>query len=268
MLIVDINTLETVYTLYLAEHIVLCGAQALDLQDVMRVHATFCKLVSGLQDIAVLDLDAGSVRDKVCFRLACLVICNDDLAFLLGIADGRFSGELCDDRKSLRLSGLEKLLDTGKTLCDIVAGHTAGMERTHGQLGTRLTDGLCRDDSDCLAYLYHFAGRHVRAVALRADAVLAAAGKDRTDLHFLQRLTVLIHTFLHHALCTAGCDHVILLHKDVAVLIFDILAGYTSCDTVLQALDLFIAVRERMYIHARDLLIRSHTVCIVDDQLL
>ena len=60
----------------------------------------------------------------------------------------------------------------------------------------------------------------------------------------------------------------ILLYKDVAVLIFDILAGYTPCDTVLQALDLFISVRERMYIHARDFLIRSHAVCIMDDQLL
>ena len=65
MLIIDINTLETVYTLYLAEHVVLCGTQSLDLQDIMRIHATFCKLVSGLQDIAILDLDAGSVRDKV-----------------------------------------------------------------------------------------------------------------------------------------------------------------------------------------------------------
>src|SRR5699024_2710263 len=102
MLIIDINTLATVYTLYLAEHVVLCGTQSLDLQDIMRIHATFCKLVSGLQDIAILDLDAGSVRDKVRLGLACLVVGNDDFALLLGIADGRFSGKLCDDRKTLR----------------------------------------------------------------------------------------------------------------------------------------------------------------------
>ena len=41
------------------------------------------------------------------------------------------------DRKSLRASGLEKLLDTRKTLCDISTGYTTTMESTHGQLCTR-----------------------------------------------------------------------------------------------------------------------------------
>ena len=97
------------------------------------------------------------------------VIGNDDLALLLCILDGNGTAELCDDRKTLRLTCLKQLLYSGKTLCDISAGHTAGMEGTHGQLGTRLTDGLSRDNADCLTNLYRLAGCHVGTVALCAD---------------------------------------------------------------------------------------------------
>src|SRR5699024_5810788 len=124
-----------------------------DLQDIMRVYATFGQLVSGLQHRAVLHLDAGSVRDEISFGLACLVVCDDNLALLLCIRDRCSSGKLCDDRKSLRLSRLEELLHTGKTLRDVIACNTAGMEGTHGKLCTRLTDGLCCNDTDSLSDL-------------------------------------------------------------------------------------------------------------------
>ena len=49
MLIVDINTLQAVYTLYFLEHVVLYGTQSFDLQDIMRIYTTFCQLIAGLQ---------------------------------------------------------------------------------------------------------------------------------------------------------------------------------------------------------------------------
>ena len=142
------------------------------------------------------------------------------------------------------------------------------MERTHGKLCTRLSDRLSCYDTYCLADLNDFSGRHVRAVALCTYAVLASAGKDRTDLHSADRLTVLIHTFLDDALSTSRCDHMVRLDKYIAFFILDVLAGETSCDTILEALDLFICIHECTYIHSRNLLIRSHAVSIVDDQLL
>ena len=63
--------------------------------------------------------------------------------------------------------------------------NTAGMEGTHGQLGTRLTDGLCRDDTDRFAHGNRFAVCQVGAVALRADAILGLAVENGTDLHAL-----------------------------------------------------------------------------------
>ena len=49
MLIVDFYTLQAVYTLYFLQHVILYGTNALDLQDIMRVHTTFCQLIAGLQ---------------------------------------------------------------------------------------------------------------------------------------------------------------------------------------------------------------------------
>ena len=67
MLIIDLNTLQTVYTLYFLKHVVLCCTKAFDLQDVMWIYTTFCKLISGTEHCSVLDLNTRSIRDKVSF---------------------------------------------------------------------------------------------------------------------------------------------------------------------------------------------------------
>ena len=52
----------------------------------------------------------------------------------------------CDLRKrclALRLTCLEELGNTRKTVRDVFTCNTAGVERTHRKLRTRLTNGLC-----------------------------------------------------------------------------------------------------------------------------
>ena len=56
------------------------------------------------------------------------------------------------------------------------------VEGTHGQLCTRLTDGLCRDDADCLTDLNRLTGCHVGTVALRTHTDMGLTGQDGTDL--------------------------------------------------------------------------------------
>ena len=69
----------------------------------------------------------------------------------------------------------KQLFNTGKTLGDVLgAGNTAGVEGTHGQLGTGLADRLGGDDTDGLADGNRLAVGKVGAVALFADAVLGA----------------------------------------------------------------------------------------------
>ena len=78
MLIVDFYTLQTVNSLYLADHVILNGTYTFDLQDIMRVDRTFGQLVSGFQNSSVCDLNTGSVRDQVCLGYAVFRIGNND----------------------------------------------------------------------------------------------------------------------------------------------------------------------------------------------
>src|SRR5690242_17152993 len=67
--------------------------------------------------------------------------------------DLELSVDLGDDRLALRDASLEQLLHAGQALGDVHAGHTAGVERAHGQLRARLTDRLRGDDAHRLADL-------------------------------------------------------------------------------------------------------------------
>src|SRR5690606_4171260 len=65
------------------------------------------------------------------------------------------------------------------------AGSTTDVEGTHGQLGTRLTDGLRSDDTDRLTDVDAVTTSQVAAVALGADAIAGFAGDRRTHDHFV-----------------------------------------------------------------------------------
>ena len=62
---------------------------------------------------------------------------------------------------------------------------TADVECSHGQLGSRLTDGLCRDNTESIADLRHSVAGEVAAVALHANAMLDFAGENRADQNTL-----------------------------------------------------------------------------------
>ena len=268
MLIADINALKTVYPLDLTQQVILDCLDALDLKQIVGVDRTFCQLIAGLNGRVVQYLDTGSVRNRIVLGFTGLIIGDNDFTALLVILDADLTAELGDDGKSLGLSGLEQLLDTGKTLCDIAAGDTAGMEGTHGQLGTGLTDRLGGNDADRLTDLDHFTGRHVGAVALGADPQVGTAGQDGTDLDGLDLLAPFVNAPAEDGVRPAGCDHVIALDQDIAFRVTDILTGYTSCDSVLQALDGLLAVHERLDVHTGDHIFAFGTVHFTDDQFL
>ena len=268
VLVADLNALETVHSLYLPEHVVLHVPNALDPQDIVGIHASFRELIAGLQNRSVLDLDPGTVGNQVGLGNSFLLIGDDNLTLLLSVLDRSHTLDLRDDGKTLGLPGLEKLLHTGKTLGDIAAGHAAGVEGTHGQLGTRLTDGLGRDDTYRLSYLHRLAGSHVGSIALGADTDPGTAGKDGTDLDFLQRIAILVHALLNHPGCPLGGNHMVGLHDYIAVFVCNGLGGESSGNTLLQRFDLLLAVSELLYIHARNLLAFRPAVGLPDNQIL
>ena len=266
MLVIDLNALQTVYPLHFAQHIVLHGSHALYTDDIMRVDASLGDRISGAYDLTLLDLDSRSVGDQIVLLLSRLRAGDLDLAFLLRILDGYDAAEVRYDGKTLGLARLEELLDTGKTLCDITACHASGMEGSHGQLRTGLSDGLSGYDADRLAYLHCLTRSQVGAVALRAYAVVASACQDRPDLH---RVSVVMLENLHDPCGSLGSHELIFLHYGLAGLgIHDILGKIPARHTLLKGLDGLLALLEALDLHIRDPVLALAAVCLADYQIL
>jgi hypothetical protein len=73
---------------------------------------------------------------------------------------------------------LDEALALGLDLRGLQLGDATDVERTHGQLGARLTDGLGSDDADRGAAFDHAAGRGIEAVG---------GGRDRVHVHVRER---------------------------------------------------------------------------------
>ena len=143
------------------------------------------------------------------------------------------------------------------------------MESTHGQLCTWLTDRLCSDDTDGLTNLYRLTGSHVCAIALRTHTNLTLTAQDGTDLNLLNSTSGnVVYTLFHDTCSTLRSDHVVCFYKDFALFILNGLAGETTCDTILKALDLLLAIHETFYIHTGNLCSVLTAVHLTYDQIL
>ena len=62
------------------------------------------------------------------------------LTLLFRVFNGCCTAKFSDNCKSFGFSRLKKLLDTRKTLCDVITGNTTTVECSHGKLCTWFTD--------------------------------------------------------------------------------------------------------------------------------
>ena len=130
----------------------------------------------------------------------------------------------------LGLSCLKQLFDTGKTLCNIASCHTAGVERSHRQLRTGFTDGLCGNDTDRLTDIDRLAGCKVRAVAMCADTVFGMALNDCTDINLLDSCR-------DNSVCLFLADHFVVTDNNLTGCgIHDLADCISAHDTVNQRL--------------------------------
>ncbi len=145
MLIVDIYALHLIYTLNFFDEILVYAFHTVNSQNIMRIERTLSDTVSSLDKVSFFYLQTRAVRDDIDHLL---VAHNFDFCF---IVFSRFDGHhrtvsFADFCETLRLSRLEKFFYSRKTLGNIPAGYTARMERTHGELCARFSDGLRRHD--------------------------------------------------------------------------------------------------------------------------
>src|SRR6185312_11820961 len=155
------------------------GAAA-DRQQVGRVERALVELLTDLDFFAVGDVEAGPQRERVA-RLLATRLGDDHFQGFVGFVDRDFARGLGHLGEPLRFTSLEKLDDPRQTLGDVLAGDTAGVERTHGQLGPRLTDRLGGDDADRVADVDQVTGRGRDAVAGTAHTGLGLALERRAD---------------------------------------------------------------------------------------
>ena len=171
MLIVNFHTLQTIYSLYFTQQIILHRPHTFDLQNIMRIYGTFCQFVTGLQYGSIHNFNAGTIWNQVCLGFPGFLIRYNNLTFLFRVFNRCNAAKLCNNCKTFRFSCFKQLLYTRKPLCNIVSRNAAGVERTHRKLRTRFTDRLCGDNANSLAYLHRLSCRHIRTITLRTHSI-------------------------------------------------------------------------------------------------
>ena len=170
VLVVDINTLEAVNFLYFAQQVFLNAERPFDEQEILWVDGPFCEFLPGFDALAIHNCQMGCEWNDVYMRFA--VVGDDgDFGAAFVLANGDAAIHFGDDGLTFRSACFEQFFDTRKTLGDVAAGDTAGMEGTHGELGPWFTDGLCGDGPDGFTNIDNYAKGEVDYVDLNGDNV-------------------------------------------------------------------------------------------------
>ena len=127
---------------------------------------------------AVVVQNAGAVGHAITRPLAFVVVEQQD--FAVAPHDHR-AALAVDDHVAIADHdlGVERCFDIG--LLGAALGGAADVESAHGELGSRLADGLRGDDPDRLADIDRRTARQITAVAFGADTLVALTGQHRAD---------------------------------------------------------------------------------------
>ncbi len=124
VLVVDRHALAAVDVLHFRQQVRVKRLFALDAEDVVRDDAAADERVAGLDRVAGVDEHVRALRHVVLTLHARLVLDDDrDLALAAALLDLDDAADLAEDRRLLRLAGLEELGDAGQTTGDV---HRAG----------------------------------------------------------------------------------------------------------------------------------------------
>ena len=264
MLIVGINTLQTINLLYLCDKVIADSVCALDRENVVRIDGTFGKKIASSDNVTFLNTHTRAVRNLVqFFFIGKVFTCSGkghyaDKAALLTVLNGNLTCDLGNDCVMLGLSCLKQFFNSGKTLSNILCRcDTTGMEGSHGKLSTGLTDGLSGNNTNSLTDCDCLTCCEVGAVALGADSLLGFTLKDRTDLDlFCARFNDLLGVKLVNDLIAADYYFTILVNE--------VFNKVTTYKTLCKRLDHFLAFLDVADLDA----LGSSTVMLVDNNFL
>ena len=134
--------------------------------------------------LTVLYFQPCAVRNQQRNFFTRFVILNNGVPGIFYLLDRNRTGSFRQDGNHFRPPHLKQFLNTRKTLCNIRTGsNTTGMERSHRQLRTGLTDRLRSNDTDRFTDIDRIAGCQVFAVTSGADAVFTVTTQNRTYMN-------------------------------------------------------------------------------------
>ena len=223
VLVAYLNRLQTVNALNFLDNVRVHGIKSADTENIRRCFRTVGELLALLYVCAFLDVYLECIRNAGGACFAGFVVNDGDLLGTLDLFYVDCAVKVGEYRGLLRASCLEDFFDSGKTLSDVAAGDTAGVERSHGKLCAGFTDGLSRDDTDGFAYTDRHFGCKVRAVAVYAAAVLCAAIDDGADMDGGD-------SRINDALCVVFGHHCVVGDDDSARIRVDNVADRISAD--------------------------------------
>ena len=264
MFIVNVNALRTVNGLNLFKNVVLNALNARYAENILRIYRTGIEHGTGFNLFAALDFELCIEGKRVfLFNLSRYRVAHNNVLEVVAVVDGNNARNFAKGRAALGFARFEKFFYAGKTLGDVARScYTAGMEGTHGKLGTGLAYGLSRDDAYRLAHLYGGVGSHVLAVALCAYAVTRVAAEYRADGY-------LLYACIHNLLCDCIGNEFVLTYDYVAVFILDVFGNKSALNSVFKTFDNFAVGSDYgLYYHAAGLLAASHAVFFAYDNVL
>ena len=191
---------------------------------------------------ALFDLDLGAVNHRVAFLFAALLVHHGDGTVAVHHHQEAFLGPYRDHvdeaHRAIVLGIQARLLADSRS-------RAADVEGTHGELRSRLADGLRRDNASGLAQLDQTASRQVTAVAHHANAALRLAGQHRTNLHPLDTGSLnCVRQVFRHLLVDVD--------DDVAFVVLDLLQRNAAHDAVAQRLDDLARLHDGSHVDAVD----------------
>src|SRR6185437_13062718 len=177
--------------------------------------------------IAVVDLHARAVHNRVALALAVLVVDHRNRALAVHyhqVAGLRLDRLQADEARSAVRLGIQSRL-LGDSRC-----RTTDVEGTHRELRSGFADRLCRDNACSFTECNQSSRSQVAAVAHDANATLRLASQHGANLHSLDAGSLN---------CTRQVfgDLVIDINDDVAVVVLDLLERYAANNSVAQRLD-------------------------------
>ncbi len=151
MLVVNGHALVAVHTLHFVHQVGLRVADTADFQQFLRIDRTIGQQLTGHDRVAVLHLQFAAHRQHGGDFGATVVDDVDLQSLAVVLADSHNTRCASQEGRTAGVACLEQFHDARQTTGDVLARHTTGVERTHRELGSRLSDRLRRNHADCFA---------------------------------------------------------------------------------------------------------------------